>query len=117
MGHKENKEIQMKIKSLSVGLIMTVSAAAIMAPSQAAWAYNKHHGHQSYYKYHKHHIAHHMHYKTCSGKGWYMVSKRCDIKPAATWQEYTSGVGYILAACSRWYTKNFSDDMRERKKS
>lgn len=24
--------------------------------------------------------------------GWHMVSKKCDIKPAQNWQEYTSGV-------------------------
>lgn len=58
----------MKIKSSTAGLIMAVAVVAVALPSQALWA------------------------KTCTGKGWHMVSKSCNIKPAATWQGYTGGV-------------------------
>lgn len=60
----------MKIKSSLAGVIIATSIAALTLPSQAAWAMHKH----------------------CHGKGWHMVSKRCNIKPAENWQEYNSGV-------------------------
>ena len=60
----------MKIKSKAAGLILATTMVAFIVPTQAAWAHNQH----------------------CSGKGWHMVSKKCDIKPATTWQEYDSGV-------------------------
>lgn len=61
----------MKIKSSVAGLIVAVSMVTLVVPTQAAWA---------------------MHHKHCTGKGWHMVSKSCNIKPAINWQHYESGV-------------------------
>ncbi|CAM4403172.1 MAG: hypothetical protein LEGION0403_FIIPPAGN_00852 [Legionella sp.] len=56
----------MKIKSLAAGLIVASSMVLVVGPIQAAC------------------------YKQTPG--WHMVSKKCPIKPAETWQEYNSGV-------------------------
>lgn len=56
----------MKIKSLTAGFVLATGLIAFTGISQAAC----------------------YHYQP----GWHMVSKRCDIRPAANWQEYTSGV-------------------------
>lgn len=56
----------MKIKSLAAGLIVASSMVLVVGPIQAAS------------------------YKQTPG--WHMVSKKCPIKPAETWQEYNSGV-------------------------
>jgi hypothetical protein len=63
-------EFYMKIKSTVAGLIIATSMIELIVPSQAAWSMKKH----------------------CTGKGWHMVSKKCNIRPAATWQEYDSGI-------------------------
>ena len=60
----------MKIKSSLTGLVLATSVVALVIPGQAAWAMHKH----------------------CSGKGWHMVSVKCNIKPAENWQDYNSGV-------------------------
>jgi hypothetical protein len=60
----------MKIKSTLAGIIVASSMAAFVIPTQA-WS---------------------MGHKHCTGTGWHMVSKSCDIRPAMTWQEYDSGV-------------------------
>lgn len=60
----------MKIKSSLAGIIVATSMVALLVPTQAAWAMHKH----------------------CTGKGWHMVSVRCNIKPAENWKQYNSGV-------------------------
>ncbi|CDZ76458.1 hypothetical protein BN59_00727 [Legionella massiliensis] len=57
----------MKVKSLAAGLIIASSFVLAVGSVQAASCYN---------------------YKP----GWHMVPKKCHIKPAENWQEYTSGV-------------------------
>ena len=56
----------MKIKASVAGLIIATSMFVAVGPIQAACI-----------KYQP---------------GWHMVSKHCDIQPAANWQEYNSGV-------------------------
>jgi hypothetical protein len=61
-------EIKMKIKSTIAGLVVATAMVALILPGQSAWA------------------------KHCTGKGWHMVSKSCNIPAAETWQEYNSGI-------------------------
>lgn len=75
----------MKIKSSLAGLIMTITIAGLVLPTQAAWACQKHHKHYKHY-------THYTHYRNCTGQGWHMVSRSCNIRPAGNWQEYNSGV-------------------------
>ena len=56
----------MKVKSSAAGLIIAVSLFALAGSIQASCFNNE--------------------------PGWHMVSKKCDIRPADTWQEYKSGV-------------------------
>jgi hypothetical protein len=65
----------MKIKSTVAGIIATLMVA-LFVPSQAAWA---------------RHCSCSM--DKCSGVEWHMVSNKCNIGPALTWQQYYSG-GY-----------------------
>ena len=60
----------MKSRSKVAGFIFATAIIALAVPSEAAWSMSKH----------------------CTGKGWHMVSKKCHIKPAETWQQYDSGV-------------------------
>ena len=60
------KESHMKIKSLVAGLVASATMVLVVGPIQAACV-----------KY---------------PSGWHMVSKKCNIKPAANWQQYNSGV-------------------------
>ncbi len=56
----------MKIKLSVVGILIATSMVVAAEPLQAACFKHK--------------------------PGWHMVSKKCNIKPAETWQEYASGV-------------------------
>ncbi|KTC88940.1 hypothetical protein OQJ18_03255 [Fluoribacter dumoffii] len=56
----------MKINSSVAGLMIAIGMIAVVGTTQA-----------SCYKHQP---------------GWHMVSKKCPIKPADNWQEYTSGV-------------------------
>lgn len=67
----------MKIKTCLSKLSVVAIASVLLVSTQAAWAM-------------KHH---HVNYKpNCTGKGWHMVSVKCDIKPAQNWKQYDSGV-------------------------
>ncbi len=76
----------MKSKLSVTKLILATTIAILIVPSQATWAMKHHH------KSHVGHKMHKVHKVDCTGKGWHMVSKKCDIKPAVTWAAYESGV-------------------------
>jgi hypothetical protein len=61
----KDKEIVMKIKASTLGLIIASSLFVVVGTAQASCYKNQ--------------------------PGWHMVSKHCNIKPATTWQQYTSG--------------------------
>lgn len=91
----------MKVKLSIAKIILASSMLALFVPSQATWAMTDHTMKSKTMKSHtmkKHTMKVHKHTvrvvkaPRCTGKGWHMVSRRCDIKPASDWEHYTSGV-------------------------
>lgn len=67
----------MNVKTCLSKLSAVAITGVLIVSTQAAWAM-------------KHHHVNHK--PICTGKGWHMVSVKCDIKPARDWKQYDSGV-------------------------
>ena len=76
------KEIDMKIKSLVAGLIISTSMLAVVGASQAQPA------------------CQYCPVTGFYGMGWHMVPCNTPIQPASTWEQYASG-GYAPPVVER----------------